>query len=82
MQMWAAAVEVLDRGVNILANDNKGNTALDVLVECAKELETVNVAKHELYSPGSKVDFVKQSRLYADTPAKRRVLLDRFLSFC
>lgn len=80
--MWAAAIEVLDRGVDILAKDDKGYTALDVLVERAKELESMNVAKHELCSLGSKVDFVKQSRLYDDTPARRRDLLDKFLSLC
>ena len=82
MQMWAAAVEVLDRGVDIHAEDDNGETALDALVERAKATEPVIDSKHDLDNSRSKVDFVKQSRLYHDTPARRRILLDTFLSVC
>lgn len=80
IQMWAAAVEVLDRGVDIFAADNNGNTAFDVLVERVKGTEAARSPMHELETPAAKVAFVRQSRLYHETPVKRRMLLDRLLS--
>jgi len=80
--MWAAAVEMLDRGVDVLATDSKDKTALDVLVERAQAMEIAIHLKFELESSGQKVKFVKQSRLYHETPESRRMLLDRFLSVC
>lgn len=80
--MWAAAVEMLNRGVDILATDDQGHTALDALVERAQAMEITNNASLRLENSSHKVQFIQQSRLYQDTPGRRRMLLDKFLSVC